>query len=342
MLPLVLSLLPAVVQAQSGGFTYISSNGSVTITGYNGGQPAVTIPSTINGVPVRCIGRSAFYSADVLRRVTVPDTVTTIEPYAFSWSGLTNVSLPDSVTDLGDFAFSECAGLTSISLGGGLTRIGGSAFYHCQGLTNIVLPDRVTTIGDGAFSWCSNLVSITMPAGLKKIGASAFYVCKSLPRIIIPVGVTNIGSRAFYYCTNLREVCFRGDAMALGAEAFTGATSAVIYRLPDAIGWRDSFGGRSTAIWLLPELHMRTFGRPHRYDPNATFGFTLSWATNTLVVVEACTNLLDPTWSPVVTNTLTNGSSRFHRSPDHEQFAAVLPPPHAVRWAAVTGRCTRY
>jgi hypothetical protein len=41
------------------------------------------------------------------------------------------------------------------------------------------------------------------------------------------------------------------------------------------------------------------------------FGFIISWATNISVVVEACTDLASPIWSPVRTNTLTDGSSYF-------------------------------
>ena len=41
------------------------------------------------------------------------------------------------------------------------------------------------------------------------------------------------------------------------------------------------------------------------------FGFIISWATSIPVVVEACTNLANPTWSPVETNTLTDGWSYF-------------------------------
>jgi hypothetical protein len=37
------------------------------------------------------------------------------------------------------------------------------------------------------------------------------------------------------------------------------------------------------------------------------FGFVVSWATNLSVVVEACTNLANSTWSPVSTNALTRG-----------------------------------
>ena len=54
---LLLLALPAAVQAQ---FTYTTNNGSITITGYTGQGGAVTIPDTINGLPVTDIGRYAL------------------------------------------------------------------------------------------------------------------------------------------------------------------------------------------------------------------------------------------------------------------------------------------
>ena len=55
----VLLMMPAAVQAQ---FTYTTNNGTITITGYagSGGVGAVTIPGTINGLPVTSIGEYAF------------------------------------------------------------------------------------------------------------------------------------------------------------------------------------------------------------------------------------------------------------------------------------------
>ncbi|MHB8522712.1 MAG: hypothetical protein ACYDH9_18400, partial [Limisphaerales bacterium] len=44
------------------------------------------------------------------------------------------------------------------------------------------------------------------------------------------------------------------------------------------------------------------------------FGFTITWASDRGIVVEACTDLAHPTWSPVGTNTLTGGSSYFSDS----------------------------
>ena len=53
-------MLPTAVQAQ---FTYVTNNGTITITGGSGGCPsgALTIPDTINGLPVTSIGDWAFY-----------------------------------------------------------------------------------------------------------------------------------------------------------------------------------------------------------------------------------------------------------------------------------------
>jgi hypothetical protein len=41
------------------------------------------------------------------------------------------------------------------------------------------------------------------------------------------------------------------------------------------------------------------------------FGFSINWASGNAVVVEASTNLANPSWSPLATNTLASGSSYF-------------------------------
>jgi hypothetical protein len=41
------------------------------------------------------------------------------------------------------------------------------------------------------------------------------------------------------------------------------------------------------------------------------FGFTITGTPNIPVVVEACTGLANPAWSPLSTNTLANGSFYF-------------------------------
>jgi hypothetical protein len=57
-------------------------------------------------------------------------------------------------------------------------------------------------------------------------------------------------------------------------------------------------------VFKLSDLSVRT----------NQFGFTIIGISNLVVVVEACTNLGNPVWSPVGTNTLTDGSSYFSDS----------------------------
>jgi hypothetical protein len=77
--------------------------------------------------------------------------------------------------------------------------------------------------------------------------------------------------------------------------------------------WGSTFGGRSTAPSFLPNPVILNNDPSFGVQTNC-FGFIISWATNTSVVVEACTDLSNPAWSPVATNTLTGGSSYFSDS----------------------------
>jgi len=70
-------------------------------------------------------------------------------------------------------------------------------------------------------------------------------------------------------------------------------------------GWgAATFAGLSTAAG---SQQLQSGGAGVRTNQ---FGFIFC-GTNSQVVVEACTNLANPDWKPVVTNTLTGGSSYF-------------------------------
>jgi hypothetical protein len=318
-------------------FRWATNRGGATITGYTCSDADVTIPSTINGLPVTSIGNSAFYWCSGLASVSISSNVTSIGDWAFALcSGLTNVTIPTSVKVIGNSAFYGCYGLTSVAIPNSVAAIGNSAFYWCSGLTNITIPSSVADVGDSAFYSCSGLTSATIPSSVThlgpyafadctgltnvtirgtatSVGACAFAWCSGLKEVTIPssvtisCGVTNIGSYAFAWCGGLTAVYFRGNAATACSSVFEQSPRATVYYLPGTTGWGASYAGRPTAFWFLPNPVILVSAPSFGAQSNR-FGFIISWATNATVIVEASPALGASVWSPISTNTVTMGS----------------------------------
>ena len=309
-----------------------TNNGTITITGYHGPGGAVVIPATITGLPVTTIGDNAFVGQP-FTSVTIPNSVTNIGAYAFeACSSLTSVTIPDSVTSLGEQAFVSCSVLTNVIIGNGVTGIAESTFEDCERLATVAIGGSVTNIGNLAFFDCTSLTRITIPSSVISIDQAAFSFCRSLRNVTILNGVTNIGYQAFGYCTQLTSVTIPSSVISIGGIAFYDCTSltsvfflgnaptadatvfasdpATVYYLPGTAGWGPTFAGRPTALWLLPNPVILNSAASLGVRSNQ-FTFTISWATNRPVVVDACTNPANPVWVPLQTNTLTGGMIHF-------------------------------
>ena len=149
-------------------FTHGPGSSGATLTQYLGSSTTPSIPSQVydwsgRRLTVKKIGAAAFQSQNSfgppspmnITSVTIPNSVTEIEGWAFANCPLTNVSFPDN-----------------------LEKIGEHAFYGSS-LNSVNLPSNTTKIGESAFEDCANLhaVNINGPA---EIGMRAFYNCSSL------------------------------------------------------------------------------------------------------------------------------------------------------------------
>ena len=314
---LLLLALPAAVQAQ---LNYVTNNGTIIITGYTGRGGALTLPSTINGLPVTSIGVNAFYDCTSLTSVAIGSNITSIGSSAFEMCSLTNVTIPSSVTSIGDYAFSQ-ASLTSVTIGNGVTSIGQAAFSGCWGLNSVIIGNSVTSIGDGEFEHCWSLTRVMIPDSVTNIGYEAFADCPSLISVTVPNSVTRIEGLAFQQCASLTAVYFQGNAPSADSTVFDYDSNATVYFLPGTAGWGSVtwFGGIPALLW---NPQVETSGASFGVRTNR-FGFNITGTSGLVVVVEACTNPANPIWSPVGTNTLTGGSSYFW-DPQWTNYAARL------------------
>ena len=146
--------------------------------------------------------------------------------------------------------------------------------------------------------------------GVSSIASFAFENCTSLTNVIIPSSVTKINGVVFNGCPNLKSVYFWGNAPPEYSGIFTPG-SGTVYYLPGTTGWGANYGGLPTAFWYQPNPLILGNGSDLGVSTNG-FGFTVSWATNISVIVEACTNLVNPDWQPVQTNAITTGSVYFN------------------------------
>lgn len=127
----------------------------------------VTIPSTIQGLPVKEI-RDVGKLNDAISGIVIPEGVEVVGGFGFS--DLTFVSLPSTLKALAPSAFTSCHKLAVCNLPEGLEYIGYHAF-DCTALTSVSLPKSLKYIEYFPFYECNNLTEINIPEGFN----AAFY-----------------------------------------------------------------------------------------------------------------------------------------------------------------------
>jgi len=247
------------------------------------------------------IGNWAFFDTAV-RSAVLPNSLMSIGNGAFyGFFNLTNILLPNGIVHIGNSAFYG-TGLSSIDIPASMTEIESNTFGECLSLTSVIIPDGVTNIGDDAFAGCPNLTNVVFGNGISSIGNEAFLDA-SLITVTFPASVTSLGEFAFQ-CFTLTNIYFLGNAPAGDLTVF-GPDPATAYYLPWTTGWGTSFGN----VPAVPGSQQLVAGGGGVQTNN--FNFTMVWSGSPTVIVQACTNLANPVWLPVSTNTLANGLANF-------------------------------
>ena len=114
------------------------------------------------------IKREAFYGATVTNPVTIPDTVTKIEKFAFmagyddrAADGVAIAEFPTSVREIGEAAFYKDVAFTADVDLPNLTNLGYSAFQG-SGIQGIALHNGIQKLGYNAFFDTPNLKNVTI------------------------------------------------------------------------------------------------------------------------------------------------------------------------------------
>ncbi len=239
-------------------WTYTVESGKASIGDIN--TPAVptstvgvvTIPSSLNGIPVTKIKQSAFRRCVELTGITIPHSVTTIEIGGlYPFGGCSR--LTEFVVDSANTAYKSENGLLLSKDGRTLVAVPASTvgslsiptnvvgfipfcFNDCSGLRSIAIPASVTEVQPdkdvSTFQGCSGLIEISVDPNnafyksecgllLSKDGKTLVSVPRGLVgSLLIPDGVKNIGQNAFYDCNGLMSVIIPQGVANIDDSAF--------------------------------------------------------------------------------------------------------------------------
>ncbi len=310
--------------------TSVTIPGSVADIGDYAFESCVSLTNATIANGVTSIGEGAFCDCSSLTNVMIPASVTDIGSVAFGaapnmggpgvsggCSSLTaiNVDSQNSFYSSINGVLYDKSGSTLVQYPGGIagsytipgtvTTLWAGAF--CGTLVNsLTIPGTITNFGGYAVAYCPSLTNATIANGVPSIGSFAFNGCSNLTIITIPASVTSIGDLAYYDCIRLTSVYFDGSAPTLGDAVFVPGP-VTFYYLPGTTGWSNSFDGWPAVLWNpLIQTGDGSFG-----VRNGLFGFNITGTTNIPIVVQACTNLAGPVWTPLQSLALTNGAYYF-------------------------------
>ena len=210
----------------------------------------VTIPDSVTSVE-----QNAFAKCD--RAIEKEDGVGYVGGWAIKWDyTVVDLKLRDGTRGIAECAFRDCRMMKSVTLPKGLLFIGSGAFYGCDNLTDIYysgdlkgwLEMKIALSFPNPRRCAKNLYidgqllqgELVIPQGTEEIGDCAFTGCTGLTSVKIPDGVTSIGGWAFAGCTGLTSITLPDSVTSISYRAFAKCTGLTSVKIPDSV---TSVGG---------------------------------------------------------------------------------------------------
>jgi hypothetical protein len=258
------------------GMVFALVDGELTLISYNGASEDVTVPSSVNGIPVTTIGISAFKNNSSVKRIVISEGIEYIWVGAFyNCENLEYIYFPKTVkyntsneqhTKTSSLTFERCVSLREIEVHSenpelksldGVLYSGDMKELICYHATkqgeHFTIPETVEKIGHQAF-WGAQFSQITFSKNIKQISAFAFQFSK-VQNLVIPSGVT-LGDYAFAYATYLESIVIGDGITEVPYGAFTSCQSLAKITFPstlEEIGeWAFNLCTRLT-VFEIPE-----------------------------------------------------------------------------------------
>ncbi len=232
----------------------------------------VVVPGMVDGLPVRHIGKQAFYAADhpqdAACTIILPEGLVSLDKRALWRCSAASIHLPATLQEMPEDALAGYHGQISLAENhptltwqdGFLVNTAASTLLYAVG--SETLP-QVRRIGEGALEQWSGPSTLRIPDGVESIGAWLFrngIMGERVQRLILPDSLTEVGDAAFYG-TQIREVEFGSGLTRIPDDAFANARLTAV-TLPETVtfvAW-SAFDHQVQVNALNPDCVPESFG----------------------------------------------------------------------------------
>ena len=281
--------------------TNYASEEAYVVSGYNGTNSEVIIPSKYMNKPVIGILEEAFLENFTIQTIRLPESITFIGKKAFyECEKLKEITIPSQITEILSQTFYGCESLETVEILGNLEVIYEEAFYRCDELVQVDFAGDVIEFKNKSFYGCSSLNKFTFPSSCRIIGEEAF-VLTNLGNVVLPEGLVTLGARAFdssgingitipstiqeiaghtfYNCDSLTSVTISEGVTKIGAYAFASCGALKQINIPASVTCVEAY------VFAYCELLEKITVDVNNtvYDSRENCNAIIETATNTLI-----------------------------------------------------------
>lgn len=227
--------------------TYLENSEYLVLERYLGEEKHLIVPSLIDGMKVKGIGKLKFriygFIGDEVESVTFSEGIETIFDFAFyGKKNLKEVHLPKTLNCICEKAFADCSSLEKITFKSPELILGPSVFLNDKKLfdkqgffilnnmllsykgqeTEVTIPNGVRKICDYAFYKNKTVTSVCVTNSVVKIGESVFDGCVNLTQINLPDKIKYLDRRVFALCKSLESIVLSDKLEFISFGAFRG------------------------------------------------------------------------------------------------------------------------
>ncbi len=325
--------------------TYIPEGKELGLTHVVGNQAVVfldnTSPQVLGGMPMQVEGESipapsvepvTGDGGEGIAKYTIVDEHIVADQAYYRAEGLETITLPEETEEIGQFAFARST-VSKVLIPEGTREIGYGAFYHCDNLTAVELPSTLVCVEPKAFAytpWVERFLSgaegsgdflisggvlvayrgtgeyVEIPEGVTLIAAEAFQGHGEIVGVALPESLRIVGEGAFENCGGLSNVTYGSGLTDLKDRAFAG-TALTQASLPPSL--------ERIGLQVYPESAQVIYGGD---APEATHEISAQRLSN-----EAYRQALPGDGQPGVTAVGAEGVNAWLEGADRSYFLTV-------------------